>query len=132
MGLKWRYQGGAPYTPFDEAASLANFSLLGTGVLDVRRLNSERLGAFKQFDFRLDKKWNFRRATFDLFLDVQNAFVQRNPAYPQFTLRRNADNTGFVTTDGQPLAANGSNGIPIILANDDPSVVPTIGFIVEF
>lgn len=132
MGLKWRYQGGAPYTPFDEAASLANFNLLGTGVLDVRRLNSERLGAFKQFDFRLDKKWNFRRTTFDLFLDVQNAFVQRNPAYPQFTLRRNADNTGFATTDGQPLAANGSNGIPIILANDDPSVVPTIGFIVEF
>jgi TonB dependent receptor/CarboxypepD_reg-like domain/TonB-dependent Receptor Plug Domain len=132
VGLKWRFQGGAPFTPFDEAASLANYGLIGTGVLDTRQLNSQRLGAFSQFDFRIDKKWNFRRATFDLFFDVQNAFVQRNPAYPQFTLQRNAENTGFATRDGRPLAANGSNAIPIILSNDDPSVVPTIGFIVEF
>lgn len=132
MGLKWRFQGGAPYTPFDEPASLANYALVGTGILDLTRLNTQRLGAFSQFDFRLDKKWNFRRATLDLFLDVQNAFVQRNPAYPQFTLKRNADNTGFETRDGGPLAADGSNAIPIILTNDDPSVVPTIGFIIEF
>jgi hypothetical protein len=132
IGLKWRFQGGAPYTPFDEAASLANYALIGTGILDLDQLNSQRLGAFSQFDFRIDKKWNFRRATFDLFLDVQNAFVQRNPAYPQFTLKRNATNTGFETRDNMPLAADGSNGIPVILTNDDPSVVPTIGFIVEF
>ncbi|MBN8681615.1 MAG: TonB-dependent receptor [Chitinophagales bacterium] len=132
MGLKWRYQGGVPYTPFDEAASLRNYPTLGQGVLDYNRLNGQRLGSFSQFDFRIDKKWNFKRSTFDLFFDVQNAFVQKNPAYPQFTLQRNADNTGFATTDGQPLRADGSNAIPIILNNDDPSVVPTIGFIFEF
>ena len=132
MGLKWRFQGGAPFTPFDEPASLANFSLLGVGVLDLDRLNAERLGPFSQFDFRIDKKWNLRRVTLDVFFDVQNAFVQRNPAYPQFTLQRNADNTGFLTRDGAPLAPDSSNGVPIILSNDDPAVVPTLGFIFEF
>ncbi len=132
MGLKWRFQGGAPFTPFDEAASIANFSTFGVGILDPSRTNTERLGNFSQFDFRLDKKWNFKSTTFDLFLDVQNAFVQKNPAFPQFTLRRNANNTDFLTTDNRPLRPDGSNGIPLVLKNDDPVVVPTIGFIFEF
>jgi len=132
MGLKWRYQGGAPFTPFDIDASKANYAIRGEGTLDVSQLNNDRLGRFSQFDFRIDKKWNFRRTTLDVFFDVQNAFVQSNPAFPQFTLKRNDTNTGFVTTDAQPLRSDGANGIPVILANDDPSVVPTIGFIVEF
>lgn len=132
MGLKWRYQGGAPYTPFNIEASKANYVIKGEGTLDYDQLNTDRLGKFSQFDFRIDKKWNFRRTTLDIFLDVQNAFVQSNPAYPQFTLKRNDTNTNFVTTDGQPLRSDGANGIPVILLNDDPSVVPTIGFIVEF
>lgn len=132
IGLKWRFQGGAPFTPFDQEASLANFATFGSGTLDLNQINAERLGNFSQFDFRLDKKWNFRQSTLDVFFDVQNAFVQRNPAYPQFTLRRNANNSDFVTSDGQTLRADGKNGQPIILANDEPSVVPTLGFIFEF
>jgi hypothetical protein len=67
-----------------------------------------------------------------LYFDVQNAFVASNPAYPQYTFQRNATNTGFATTDGLPLRTDGGNGIPLILINDDPSVVPTIGFVLEF
>jgi hypothetical protein len=132
IGMKYRFAGGAPYTPFDMEASQRNFASLGTGILDFSRLNTLRLGNFSQFDFRIDKKWNLRRTTIDLYFDVQNAFVTPNPAYPQFTFQRTADNSGFATTNGQPLAADGSNGIPIILLNNDPSVVPTIGFIIEF
>jgi hypothetical protein len=65
-------------------------------------------------------------------LDVQNWYVAKNPGTPSFTFKRNADNTAFLTTDGLPIKQNGSNAIPILLANDDPSVLPTIGFIVEF
>lgn len=132
LGLKWRYQGGVPYTPFDLDGSLANYSTLGTGVLDYGQLNTLRLDPFMQFDFRLDKKWNFRRTTLDVFLDVQNAFVQKTPEYPKFTLQRNATNTDFETRDGQPLNSDGSNGIPVILGNPEASVLPTIGFIFEF
>lgn len=132
MGLKWLYQGGAPYTPFDLVASQRNYFTTGTGVLDFERLNADRLAAFNRFDFRLDKKINFRRVTLDLYFDVQNAFVASNPAYPQYTFQRNAANTGFATNDGQPLRPDGGNAIPLILVNDDPSVVPTLGFVLEF
>lgn len=132
IGLKYRFAGGAPYTPFDLAASQRNFLTLGEGVLDFSQLNTLRLKALNQFDFRIDKKWNARRFTFDLFLDVQNAFVLPTPNYPDFVLTRATDGSGYVTTDGRALQANGSNGIPTVLANNDPFVTPTIGFIVEF
>lgn len=132
VGLKYRFQGGAPFTPFDMDASQRNYTTTGRGTLDFARLNAERLGPFSQFDFRVDKKWNFKRTTFDLFVDVQNAFAQSNPAYPQYTFQRAADNSGWQTTDGQGLRPDGSNGIPVILQNVNATVVPTIGFIFEF
>ena len=132
LGLKFRYQGGAPYTPFDEAASKANFLSQGQGIFDYTKLNTLRLGSFNGSDVRIDKKWNFRKTTIDLFLDVTNWYIAKSPAVPSYTFKRNADNTAFLTTDGLPIKANGSNAIPILLGNDDPSVTPTLGFIVEF
>ncbi len=132
IGLKYRFAGGAPYTPFDLAASQRNFLTLGEGVLDFSQLNTLRLKSLNQFDFRIDKKWNARRFTFDLFLDVQNAFVLPTPNYPDFVLARATDGSGYISTDGRPLQANGSNGVPTILPNNDPFVRPTIGFSVEF
>ena len=132
LGLKFRYQGGAPYTPYDEIQSRANFISQGQGIFDFAKLNSVRLGSFNSSDVRIDKKWNFRNTTIDLFLDVSNWYVARNPGVPSYTFKRTTDNSAFLTTDGQPIKANGSNGIPILLKNDDPSVTPTIGFIIEF
>lgn len=132
LGLKFRYQGGAPYTPYDEIQSRANFISQGQGIFDFAKLNSVRLGSFNSSDVRIDKKWNFRNTTIDLFLDVSNWYVARNPGIPSYTFKRTTDNSAFLTTDGQPIKANGSNGIPILLKNDDPSVTPTIGFIIEF
>ena len=132
LGLKFRYQGGAPYTPFDNAASQANFLSRGQGIFDFARLNSLRLNSFNSGDVRIDKKWNFRKITLDLFLDVTNWYIAKNPAIPNYSFKRTADNSAFLTTDGQPLRANGSNAVPTLLPNDDPQVTPTIGFIVEF
>lgn len=132
LGLKFRYQGGAPYTPYDEIQSRANFISQGQGIFDFAKLNSVRLRSFNSSDVRIDKKWNFRNTTIDLFLDVSNWYVARNPGIPSYTFKRTTENSAFLTTDGQPIKANGSNGIPILLKNDDPSVTPTIGFIIEF
>ena len=132
LGLKFRYQGGAPYTPFDEAASKTNYLSQGQGIFNYEKLNSLRLGGFNGSDVRIDKKWNFKRMTIDLFLDVTNWYIAKSTAVPSYTFKRTADNTAFVTTDGLPIKANGSNAIPILLKNDEPSVQPSIGFIVEF
>jgi len=56
----------------------------------------------------------------------------RNPDIPDYSFARNADNSGFETTDGQPLRPDGSNGIPVFLKDETPLVTPAIGIIFEF
>ncbi|MBL7826940.1 MAG: TonB-dependent receptor [Saprospiraceae bacterium] len=132
LGVKYRYQGGVPYTPLDLEASQRNYVFVGREILDYSRLNQERLGGAGQLDIRIDKKWNFKRTTFNLYIDIVNALASATPSYPTFTLQRNADNTGFATTDGKTLASDASNGIPIVLDDSAGSVIPNIGFIFEF
>jgi hypothetical protein len=132
LGAKFRLTGGTPYTPFDTVASRANYVLSGVGVLDYSALNSVRLRPFSQFDFRADKKWNFTKWTFDLYVDIQNATMSANENAPNYVFKRTADNTNFETTDGNPLQSNGSNGIPVINIDRSTLVTPTIGFIVEW
>jgi outer membrane receptor for ferrienterochelin and colicin len=132
LGLKYRLAGGAPYTPFDETASQQTYLLLGTGTLDYQNLNSKRLTTFNQLDLRVDKKFNFKRTSLDIFLDVTNlfAFTQQSP--PNYTFKRNADNTGFETTDGKAIQQDGSNATPVILPNNSKLSTPSIGLIFEF
>ena len=58
--------------------------------------------------------------------------MYKTPNMPRFTFMRNEDNTGFATTDGQPLATDGSNAIPVVLTQRSANVVPTIGCVFEF
>ena len=132
LGLKFRYQGGSPFTPFDENLSRLNYLTTGRGTFNYNRLNEERIGSFNSSDVRIDKKWNLKNVTIDLFLDVTNWYISKNPAIPEYTFTRNATNTAFVTTDGQPIKPNGSNAIPTRVKNDDPFVTPTVGLIIEF
>jgi outer membrane receptor for ferrienterochelin and colicin len=132
LGVKFRLQGSAPFTPYDMIQSQLNYLTLGTGVFDYNNTNTLSLKAFNASDIRIDKKWNFRRFTVDVFLDIQNWYSATAFGIPQYTFKRNADNTAFVTTDGQPIRQDGSNAIPLLLPNEDGSLLPTIGFIIEF
>lgn len=132
LGLKYRFAGGTPYTPFDLTASQQNFALLNTGILDYSRINSLRLGDFNQLDFRLDKKINYKKTSLNWFLDFQNILMLTQEAAPYYTFKRKADNSGFETTDGLSLKSDGSNGIPVILKNENKTVTPSIGFTFEF
>lgn len=132
LGVKYRFQGGVPYTPFDLEASRLNYATLGTGVPDYDYVNTQRVGNFNQLDIRVDKKWNFRRATLDVFIDVQNLLNTVNPAPPNYTFQRTADGRSFVTTDGQPFRTDGSNAVPLLLENTEGSLLPSVGLIVEF
>jgi hypothetical protein len=132
LGLKFRYQGGAPFTPIDLEASQRNFATQGVTIFDFSRLNSERLGGFNSADIRIDKKINFSKTTLDLYIDVTNFYAAASPTVPEFSLKRSESNNGFITTDGQPLKTDGSNGIAVILNDPNTLFTPTIGFILEF
>lgn len=132
IGLKFRYAGGVPYTPFDDAASRANYLTTGAGVYNYGQANTLRLGAFNSSDIRVDKRWNFRKTTFNLYIDITDWYGAVFPAYPDYTFTRNADNTAFLTTDGQAIRQDGSNAVPTLLKNTSSGTLPTIGFIWEF
>ena len=65
-------------------------------------------------------------------MDIQNFYGSKSAGAPQYTFKRNSDNTAFVSTDGNPVNVNGSNAIPFILDNEDGNVLPSLGLIVEF
>lgn len=132
FGLKYRFAGGNPYTPFDMTASQQNYMLLGQGIPDAAQLNQNRLSNYNQLDFRVDKKFNFKKTSLGLYLDIQNLLMQKNETNPDFTFKRTADNTGFETTDGQPVKMDGSNGIPVILTNKTGHPLPSIGVTFQF
>lgn len=132
LGLKYRLAGGTPYTPFDLALSQQNYIVKGTGELDYSRLNTERLPAYSQLDLRIDKRINFRKATLNFYLDLQNVFMQKYPDLPKYTFVRTMDNSGFATTDGEPLRKDGANAIPYILNTSSGNLLPSIGFSFEF
>lgn len=132
LGLKYRFAGGVPFTPFDLEASQQVYTTTGNGVLDFANVNSERLRAFNQLDFRLDKIVNLKKVSFDFYIDIQNLLAFSNETPPFYTFQRNEDNTGFATTDGQALAADGSNALPLLIPNEGATVTPTIGVIFEF
>jgi hypothetical protein len=73
-----------------------------------------------------------KKTTIDLFLDVTNWYIAVNPGVPIYTFKRLEDNSAFATTNGLPIAKDGSNAIPTQFLNDKAQVTPTIGFIVEF
>ncbi|ALL08848.1 TonB-dependent receptor [Pedobacter sp. PACM 27299] len=132
LGLKYRYAGGSPYTPFDLQASQQNYSTLGTGIADYSQLNAERLSSFSQLDFRIDKRLNFRKTALNFYIDIQNILKNENDNFPKYTFKRTEDNSGFLTTDGQPIQTNGSNGIPFILNTKSGNLIPSFGCIFEF
>ena len=132
IGGKWRFVGGAPYTPFDEVKSsfVAAWDVQGGPYLDYGRFNSLRLGSFHQLDVRVDKQYFFDNWSLMLYVDIQNLYNFQSDNPP--TLLRETD----------------ENGVPVIINPEKPyvdqiydlktlqttsgTVLPTIGIMVEF
>ena len=57
---------------------------------------------------------------------------KENDNFPKYTFERTADNSGFLTSDGNALKINGSNSIPFILKNKSGNLIPSFGLIFEF
>ncbi len=131
LGIKFRYQGGTPYTPYDPVTSKLNFVTLGSGVLDYTKLNSLRLSDFHSSDMRVDKKYNYKNTTIDFFIDVTNWYGSTSVS-PKAYVFESYPNGTFKTTDGGPIKKDGSNGIPSLADGNRVFVTPTFGFIWEF
>jgi hypothetical protein len=128
LGLKWRFVGGAPYTPYDfgKSSLKAAWDLQGQGYPDYPNYNSLRLRAFHQLDLRVDKNFFFKGWSLMLYTDVQN--VYNHKADQPAILVRSTDSNGVPVTD--PL--DPSRYSLKYISGTSGTVLPTIGIIVEF
>ncbi|MFT5149786.1 MAG: hypothetical protein ACI86P_002476, partial [Flavobacteriales bacterium] len=76
VGMRFRYLGGAPFTPFDRDVTARQdvWDISQSGVLDWNRLNAERNQASHGLDLRIDKTWYFKKWSLNAYLDIQNAY----------------------------------------------------------
>lgn len=74
VGIRYRFQSGLPGTPFSPNSDLVlNWDRNFRGIPDFSQINTLRQDNFNTFDFRIDKKWFFKKWDLNLYLDIQNA-----------------------------------------------------------
>ncbi len=127
FGAKWRYLGGAPYTPYDlNTSSLRQaWDVRNQGYLDFSRFNALRFKAYHQLDVRVDRSWFFNRWTLIAYLDVQNLYNFKAESQDFLT---NRDPEGNILID--PTDPN--RYIIRSIKNESGQALPTVGIIVEF
>ena len=118
FSARYRFLGPAPFAAIDEEATLENYP---AQVLDYSNFGEERLDPFSQLDVRVDKKWNFKNVSFDIYLDVENVLGSSNPQEPVYGLDR--DENGEIKTPNELILVNeGSSG----------TVLPSLGIVLNF
>jgi hypothetical protein len=128
LGLKWRFVGGAPYTPYDlqKSSNKTAWDLQSQGYLDYSRFNTLRLRAFHQLDIRIDKQYFYSGWSLMFYTDVQNVYNHKADEPP--LLVRTSDSNGVPVSDpSNPQKYNLK-----YLDNNTGTVLPTVGIIIEF
>ena len=117
LSARYRFAGKTPFVPTNQQATLLNYPEV---VLDYSRLGEEKLGTFSQLDIRIDKKWNFKKFSFNVFLEAQNLLSQMIPQPTKFGLARNQN--GDILQPRSLMA----------IEEDTGQVIPSIGIVLDF
>lgn len=131
-GFKWRFVGGAPYTPFDEEKSgfVQAWDVQGLPYLDYSRFNQLRLGPFHQLDLRIDKGYFFDRWSLRVYLDIQNVYNFKSDE----PVRLINENENGIMEIANPLAPPEEQRYVLrsIKSDGQGTILPTVGIIIEF
>lgn len=132
IGGKWRFVGGAPYTPYDAEKSsfVAAWDVQGGPYLDYGRFNSLRLGSFHQLDVRIDKQYFFDKWSLMLYVDIQNLYNFQSDNPPVFLREEDENNVPVIVNPDVPY--NEQKYQLKTLQTTSGTVLPTIGIMVEF
>ncbi len=108
------------------AAIITNYDLNPRGSLDYTLLNANRLGTFYQLDVRVDKKYNFKKFAFNIFLDIQNLTGFVYQLQPNFLLDRDVNGNPQVDPN-DPTRYKTK-----LIDNPIGNTLPSIGLIIEW
>jgi len=128
IATRWRFIGGAPYTPIDmDKSSLKGaWDITNQPYLDYSRFNSNRLKNTHQLDIRIDKEFYFKKLLLNLYTDIQNAYIFKTQSIPIYT------NKDIVT--GLPVEKAGDPAryqLRELEDNFGGTILPTIGIIIK-
>jgi outer membrane receptor protein involved in Fe transport len=73
---RFAYLSGRPYTPYDEAASVA----AGRGIYDLDEVNGRRLDGYARLDVRAERVFTVSGRPLLVFIGIQNVTNRRNVA----------------------------------------------------
>ena len=128
IAARWRFIGGAPYSPIDEELSKDRlaWNITNQPYLDYNKFNSLRLASTHSLDLRVDKEIYFKKWVLNFYLDIQNAYNFQSQRPPIYT---NKDSNGNVLPD--------PNGDPTkqdlrVLETFGGNILPAFGVIVKF
>lgn len=129
-GLKWRFVGGLPYTPYDlEKSSYVDaWDAIGGPYLDFTQLNAKRFLAFHQLDLRVDKRYFFDKWSLMVYFDVQNAYNFQNKGQDYIVREKDELGNYIIVQDGQ----GEDQYVLRSIENYSGTVLPTIGIMIEF
>lgn len=118
LSARIRYLGETPFAPVNQEATLASYPAI---IRDFSRQGTVTLDPFNQTDVRIDKKWNLKGFTLNVFLEIQNLLGQDAPSEPSFGLVR--DDAGVIV---QPRTLTQIEEI------EGGSPLPSIGIVIDF
>jgi hypothetical protein len=117
ISVRHRFAGKTPFPVLDEEETLDNYPLQ---IFDYTDLGQFKLGNFNQLDIRIDKKWNLKAFSLNVYVEVQNALAQKSPSPPSYGLSRDENGT---IRDPRSLS---------IIDVAPAAVIPTIGIAFDF
>jgi hypothetical protein len=129
LGMKFRFSGGSPYTPYDTLNSSFSYvwDVNSFGVFDYNQLNGLRLRSNHGLDIRIDKKWYWKKVTLNVYLDIQNLYNFQAETPPSLIAVRNTDGSFQTITDSNPERYNLR-----YIDNTAGTVLPSVGMQFEF
>jgi len=126
IATRWRYVGGSPYTPIQEALSSnkAAWDIQNQPYLDYNHFNSLRLRNSHLLDLRIDKEYYFKKWVFNIYTDIQNVYNFQSEGAPIYT---NLDVNGSPITNPTDPGSYSLRKISSLGGN----VLPTIGILIK-
>ena len=132
IGGKWRFIGGAPYTPFDveKSSYVEAWNAQGGPYLDFDQFNALRVDNFHQLDVRVDKQYFFDKWSLMVYFDVQNLLNFQTASAPVYNRELDAVGTPIIIN---PTAPSNEQKYQLEkLETTSGTLLPTIGIMVEF
>ena len=128
LGMKFRFVGGAPYTPYDveRSATIDVWNIVQQGVFDWDQLNEFRNPASHGLDVRLDKKWYFQKWAVNAYIDIQNIYNFQAISQPYLDVERD-DSGNPIIDPNNPQSYEISE-----IENISGTVLPSIGLMIDF